>query len=40
MEQLGNITYNNTGLIRAILPKKEDGSVDLDILERWNKLQN
>ena len=40
MDQLGNITYNNTGLLRANLPVKEDGSVNLEILERYQQAEN
>lgn len=39
-QQLANITYNNTGLVRANLPIKEDGTVRLDILESYEKAQN
>lgn len=39
MDQLGNITYNNTGLIRADLPINEDGSVRLDILQKFEQAQ-
>ena len=38
--QLANITYNNTGLIRAELPINEDGTVRLDILEDFQNAQN
>lgn len=38
-EQLANITYNNTGVIRANLPINEDGSVRLDILEDFQKAE-
>ena len=38
-EQLANITYNNTGVIRANLPVNEDGSVRLDILEDFQKAE-
>ena len=31
-EQLKNITYNNTGVLRANLPIKPDGTVNLDLL--------
>lgn len=34
-EALSNITYNNTGVVKANLPIKPDGSVDLEILERY-----
>lgn len=38
-EQLSKITYNNTGLIRANLPIKEDGTVNLEILEEYQKAE-
>lgn len=38
-EQLANITYNNTGMIRANLPVNNDGTVRLDILEDFEKAQ-
>lgn len=34
-EVLASITYNNTGITRANLPIKPDGSVDLDLLEKY-----
>lgn len=37
IEQLNNVAYLNSGCVRANLPKKEDGTVDLDILERFNQ---
>lgn len=40
MDQLGNITYNNTGLIRANLPINSDGSVRLEILDDWEKAES
>ena len=40
MDQLGNITYNNTGLIRANLPINPDGSVRLEILDDWEKAES
>jgi hypothetical protein len=36
---LSKITYNNTGLIRANLPIKEDGTVNLEILEEYQKAE-
>lgn len=39
-KQLHNITYNNTGIIRAELPINPDGTVRLDILEDYEKAQN
>ena len=39
-EALSNITYNNTGIVRANLPIKPDGSVDLEILERYEMAEN
>ena len=38
--QLANITYNNTGLIRAELPINEDGTVRLEVLDDYEKAQN
>lgn len=38
--QLANITYNNTGVIRANLPVNSDGSVKLDVLEDFNAAMN
>ena len=39
MEQLRNITYNNTGIVRANLPIKPDGSVDLEVLPEFQKAE-
>lgn len=39
MEQLRNITYNNTGVVRANLPIKSDGSVDLEVLPEFQKAE-
>lgn len=39
-EELKNITYNNTGVVRAELPKKADGSINLDVLENFKKAEN
>ena len=38
-EVLSNITYNNTGITRAILPIKSDGSVNLELLEAYEKAE-
>lgn len=38
-EALSNITYNNTGITRAILPIKSDGSVNLELLEAYEKAE-
>lgn len=38
--QLANITYNNTGVVRANLPVNSDGSVKLDVLEDFNAAMN
>ena len=38
-EALSYITYNNTGITRAILPIKPDGSVNLDLLEAYEKAE-
>ena len=35
-----NITYNNSGVTRANLPIKADGSVNLDLLEAYEKAEN
>jgi hypothetical protein len=34
-EQLRNITYNGSGVVRANLPVKPDGTVNLAILEEY-----
>ena len=39
-EALSNITYNNSGVTRANLPIKSDGSVNLDLLEMYEKAEN
>lgn len=39
VEQLSNITYNNTGVLRANLPVNADGSVRLDILEDFQQAE-
>lgn len=39
-EQLGKITYNNTGVVRAELPVNEDGSVKLSVLDDYNAAMN
>ena len=38
-EQLKNITYNNTGVLRANLPIKPDGTVNLDLLVQYQKAE-
>lgn len=38
-EALQYITYNNTGITRAILPIKADGSVRFDILDEYSKAE-
>lgn len=38
-EALSFITYNNTGIIRANLPIKSDGSVNLDLLEAYENAE-
>ena len=38
-EALSFITYNNTGVTRANLPIKSDGSVNLDLLEAYEKAE-
>lgn len=38
-EALSFITYNNTGVTRANLPIKPDGSVNLDLLEAYEKAE-
>lgn len=39
-EQLGKITYNNTGVVRAELPVNEDGTVKLSVLDDFNAAMN
>lgn len=39
-EDLNNITYNNTGAVRAELPKNADGSVKLEVLDDFKKAEN
>ena len=38
-EQLKNITYNNTGVLRANLPIKADGTVNLDLLQQYQQAE-
>lgn len=38
-EILASITYNNTGITRANLPIKPDGSVNLDLLEKYEQAE-
>ena len=38
-EQLKNITYNNTGVLRANLPIKPDGTVNLNLLIQYQKAE-
>lgn len=38
-DKLKNITYNDTGLTRAILPIKSDGSVDFSLLDKYRKFE-
>lgn len=38
-EQLKNITYNNTGVLRANLPINPDGSVNLNILHDYEQVE-
>lgn len=38
-EQLKNITYNNTGVLRANLPIKPDGTVNLDLLTQYQQAE-
>lgn len=40
MEQLNNVAYLNSGCVRANLPKNEDGSVDLSVLDKFNQAMN
>ena len=39
-EQLSEITYNNTGIVRADLPVNEDGTVKLSVLDDFNAAMN
>lgn len=39
-EQLKNITYNNTGVLRANLPIKPDGTVNLDLLVQYQQAES
>lgn len=39
-EQLSKITYNNTGVVRANLPIKDDGTVNLELLEQYQQAEN
>ena len=38
-EVLANITYNNTGITRANLPIKSDGTVNFDLLEAYEQAE-
>lgn len=38
-ETLSKITYNNTGITRANLPINPDGSVNLELLEKYEKAE-
>lgn len=40
MEQLNNVAYLNSGCVRANLPKNDDGSVDLSVLDKFNQAMN
>ena len=40
MDQLGNITYNNTGLLRVNLPVNNDGTVNLNILADYQQAES
>lgn len=40
MEQLNNISYNNTGCVRANLPVNQDGTVKLEVLDNFNNAMN
>ena len=40
MEQLNDVAYLNTGCVRANLPKNDDGSVDLSVLDKYNQAMN
>ena len=39
-EQLKNITYNNTGILRANLPINTDGTPNLQILQQYEQVEN
>ena len=39
-EQMRNITYNNTGIVRANLPINPDGTVNLKLLEQYQQAEN
>ena len=39
-EQLKNITYNNTGVLRANLPINTDGTPNLQILQQYEQVEN
>lgn len=39
-EQLKNITYNNTGILRANLPINADGTPNLQILQQYEQVEN
>jgi hypothetical protein len=38
-EQMRNITYNNTGIVRANLPINPDGTVNLSLLEQYQQAE-
>ena len=35
-----NITYNNTGIVRANLPINSDGTVNLKLLEQYQQAES
>ena len=39
-ERMRNITYNNTGIVRANLPINSDGTVNLKLLEQYQQAEN
>lgn len=39
-EQFKKMTYDNTGVLRTILPIKNDGTVDIEILDRYDKAED
>lgn len=39
-EQMRNITYNNTGIVRANLPINSDGTVNLKLLEQYQQAES
>jgi hypothetical protein len=39
-EQMRNITYNNTGIVRANLPINPDGTVNLSLLEQYQQAES